>query len=194
VETIVAGSSEPQRLEINMVFQLSQEFRLPEPEMAQLTLGAERVVFEKPEALRQHMRPLYISRHLDGVSVNWMLVDGGACVNIMPGSVFEKLGHGDEEWLRINMTLSGFSSKVSDARWIISKELTVGSKTVLIAFFVVNVVGGYNILLGRDWIHMNGCVPSTLHQCVIQWIGDQLEIVGTDDSACIAVVETQGDL
>jgi hypothetical protein len=45
-----------------------------------------------------------------------MLVDGGACVNIIPGQVFEKLGHKDEELLKTNMTLSGFSSKASDAR------------------------------------------------------------------------------
>jgi hypothetical protein len=162
--------------------------------MAQLTLGAERVVFEKPEALGQHMRPLYIRRHLDGLPVNRMLVDGGACVNIMLGSVFKKLGHKDEELLRTNMTLSGFSGKASNARGIISKELTVGSKIVLTAFFVVNITGRYNILLGGDWIHGNGCVPSTLHQCVIQRISDQVEIVGANDSTCIAVAETQGDL
>jgi hypothetical protein len=63
--------------------------------MAQLTLGAERAIFEKPEILEQHMKPLYIHEHLDGVLVNRMLVDGGACVNIMPGSMFEKVGHKD---------------------------------------------------------------------------------------------------
>jgi hypothetical protein len=144
-ETIVLGNREPGRLEINMVFQLPQEFRLPEPEMAQLTLGAESVVFQKPEALGQHMKPLYIRGHLDGVPVIRMLVDGGACINIMLRAVFEKLGHKDEELLRTNMTLSRFSGEASNARGIISKELTVGSKTVLTAFFVVNVTGRYNI-------------------------------------------------
>jgi hypothetical protein len=118
----------------------------------------------------------------------------GACVNIMSWSVFEKLGHKDEELLRMNMTLTGFSIEASDARGIISKELMVGSKTVPTTFFMVNVMGRCNILLGRDWIHVNGCVPSTLHQCVIQWIGDQVEVVSTDNSACIAVAKTQGDL
>jgi hypothetical protein len=33
------------------------------------------------------------------------------------------------------------------------------------------------VLLGRDWIHTNECVPSTLHQYVIQWIGDEVEVV-----------------
>jgi hypothetical protein len=58
----------------------------------------------------------------------------------------------------------------------------------------VNVKGKYNVLLGHDWIHANGCIPSTLHQCVIQWIGDNVEIVKADDSDCVALAESQGDL
>jgi hypothetical protein len=78
-------------------------------------------------------------------------------------SLFEKLGHKDEDLKRSNMSLSGFSGEPAEARGIVSKELTVGSKTVPTAFFIVDVKGRYNVLLGRDWIHMNDCVPSTLH-------------------------------
>jgi hypothetical protein len=186
----MAGNNGSQRLEINMVFQLPQEFRLPEPEMAELTLGLERAIFDKLETLGQHMKLLYVRGHLDGVTMNQMLVVGGACVNIMPGSEFKKLGHKDEELLRKNMRLRDFSVKASDTRGIISKELMVGSKTVPTVFFMVNVTGRYNIPLGRDWIHANGCIPSTLHQCVIQWIGDQVEVVGIDNSACVMMAET----
>jgi hypothetical protein len=63
--------------EVNMVFQLPSKFCLPKSKMSQLALGAKRVVFKKPEALGQHMKPLYIKGHLDGRSVNRMLVDGG---------------------------------------------------------------------------------------------------------------------
>ena len=64
----------------------------------------------------------------------------------------------------------------------------MGSKTIPTAFFVVDVKSKYNILLGRDWIHANGCVPSTLHQCIIQWVGDQVELIKGDDSVCVVVV------
>jgi hypothetical protein len=70
----------------------------------------------------------------------------------------------------------------------------VGSKTMPTAFFVVDVKGRYNVLLGRDWIHANGCVLSTLHQCVIQWIGDEVEVVQVDEDMCIAVAESQVDI
>jgi hypothetical protein len=181
-------------LDVNMVFQLPPEFGLPEPIAAWLVLGAERVIFEKPNKLGEHMKPLYIKGHLDGEPINKMLVDGGACVNIMPYAVFENLGCKDEELMRTNMTLSGFSSEASEAKGILSKELTVGSKTISMAFFMVNVKGWYNVLLGHDWIHANGCVPSTLHQCVVQWVGDAVEVIRADDSAYVAMAEAMEDL
>jgi hypothetical protein len=45
-------------------------------------------MFEKPSKLGKHVRPLYIRGYLDGAPTNHMLVDGGACVNIMPHSIF----------------------------------------------------------------------------------------------------------
>jgi hypothetical protein len=42
-------------------------------------------------------------------------------------------------------------------------ELTIGSTMLATTFFVVDIGGRYNMLLGRDWIHTNECVPSTLH-------------------------------
>jgi hypothetical protein len=82
------------------------------------------------------------------------------------------------------MNLSGFSGEPSQAKGIVSVELTVGSKTVPTAFFVVDVEGRYNVLLGRDWIHANCCIPSILHQCLIQWIGDEVEVIEADNSVC----------
>ena len=64
-------------------------------------------------------------------------------------------------------------------------ELTVGSKTVATAFFVSEVQGNFNLILGRDWILANQCVPSSLHQFLIQWIGDEVEVVHGDASSLL---------
>jgi hypothetical protein len=72
-------------------------------------------------------------------------------------------------------------------------ELTVGSKTVETAFFVVDIRGRYDILLGRDWIHANCCIPSTLHQCLIQWVDDDVEVIEADNFPCIALTEVSVD-
>jgi hypothetical protein len=52
------------------------------------------------------------------------------------------------------------------------------------------VQGNYNAILGHDWIHANHCVPSTLHQFLIQWVDEEVEIVHEDVSACIAMADS----
>jgi hypothetical protein len=54
-----------------------------------------------------------------------------------------------------------------EARGVISIELTIGSKPLATAFFIVEVQGNYSVILDRDWIHSNSCIPSTLHQFLI---------------------------
>jgi hypothetical protein len=101
-----------------------------------------------------------------------MLVDGGISINILSVPLFKKLSHIEGDLKRKNLCLSGFAGDPTEAKGIICKELMVGSKTVPTIFFMVDVKRRYNVLLRRDWIHTNECVPSTLHQCIIQWIGD----------------------
>jgi hypothetical protein len=90
-------------------------------------------------------------------------VDGGASINILLLSLFKKPNHIESDLKCINLSHSGFAGDPTEAKGIICKELTVGSKIMPTAFFVVDVNGCYNVLLGRDWIHANECVSSTLH-------------------------------
>jgi hypothetical protein len=80
-----------------------------------------------------------------------------------------------------------------EARGVVSMELIVGSKSLATTFFVVKVLGNYTIILGRDWIHINCCIPSTLHQFLIQWIDNEIEVVHADASAYIALADTTVD-
>jgi hypothetical protein len=77
-----------------------------------------------------------------------MLSDGGAIVNILSLSLFKKLGHVKSDLKHTNLILSGFAGDPTDAKGIICKEVTVGSKTVPTTFFVMDVKGRYNVLLG----------------------------------------------
>jgi hypothetical protein len=54
-----------------------------------------------------------------------------------------------------------------EARSIISMELTVGSKSFITAFFIIEVQGNYTVILDRGLIQANRCVPSTLHWFLI---------------------------
>ena len=75
-----------------MVFTLPSEFRVAGEEVAQLCLGPKDAIFEKPEESSRHLKPLYVRGHINGRPISRMLVDGRAAVNLMPYSVFKKLG------------------------------------------------------------------------------------------------------
>jgi hypothetical protein len=62
-------------------------------------------------------------------------------------------------------------------------ELTIGSKSLTTSFFVVEVQDNYSVIFGRDWIHINRCVASTLHQFLIQWINNEINVVHADAMA-----------
>ena len=89
------------------------------------------------------------------------------------------------------MMLMDFEGVVSPALGALCVDLTIGSKTLPTTFFVINGKGSYILLLGRDWIHANCCIPSTMHQCLIQWVDDAVEIVSVDLSFSVASAEAQ---
>jgi hypothetical protein len=170
---------------MHMVFVLPVEFHArahEESSVAQLDLGPRPVIFEKPQAKNyKHLKALYLKGYINGQPVNKMLVDIGAAVNIMPYSVLCRLGRSTGDLLKTNVTLSDFNGQTSEAQGVLSVDLTMRNKTVLTSF-VVNSKSTYNVLLGRDWIHTNCCIPSTMHQCLIQWDEDEVEVVQADDS------------
>jgi hypothetical protein len=158
-----------------------------------MCLGPKAAVFKKPEESSQHLKLLYIQGHIDGKPISMMLVDGGATVNLMPYSVFKKLGREDGELVKINLMLNGVGGNPMEAWGVVSMELTVGSKSLATTFFVLEVQGNYSVILGRDWIHVNRCIPSTLHQFLIQLINDEIEVAHVDVSTYIALADATAD-
>nr|ABA98732.1 retrotransposon protein, putative, unclassified [Oryza sativa Japonica Group] len=173
---------------VNMVFTLPAEFGIDqadvdeiEEESAKLVLSPERAMFEKPEGIEnRHLKPLYINGYVNGKPMSKMMVDGGAAVNLMPYATFRELGRNAEDLIKTNMVLKDFGGNPSETKGVLNVELTVDSKTIPTTFFVIDGKGSYSLLLGRDWIHANCCIPSTMHQCLIQWQGDNIEIVPAD--------------
>jgi hypothetical protein len=124
---------------------------------------------------------MYLKGYINGHPVNKMLVDTGAVVNIMPYSVLHRLGHSAKDLIKTNVTLSDFNGQASEAQGVVNVDLTVGSKTIPTSFFIISSKSTYTVLLERDWIHANCCIPSMMHQCLIQWDGDKVEVVHADD-------------
>jgi hypothetical protein len=110
---IKGGSPPPTSMNINMVFTLLAKFRGVEEEVTQMCLSPKETMFEKPEKLSQHLKLLYIQGHIDGEPISRMLIDGGAAINLVPYSIFKKLGREDDELVKTNLMLNG----VGATRW-----------------------------------------------------------------------------
>ena len=70
-----------------------------------------------------------------------------------------------EELLHSHLVIQGFNQGGQRVIGIIHLELIIGELTSNVLFHVIDAKTTYNMLLGCPWIHGNGIVPSTLHQC-----------------------------
>jgi hypothetical protein len=128
-----------------------------------MSFGPRDAVFQRPKDSENHLKLLYIWGHLDGTPISWMLIDGGAIINLLTYS-FKKMGKSNEELIKTNMTINGIGGGDHfGAKGVASMEWTMGCKTLATAFFVTEVQGNYSIIFLRDWIHANHCIHSTLH-------------------------------
>ncbi|KAM1712927.1 hypothetical protein ACFX12_023747 [Malus domestica] len=132
-----------------------------------LRIYTDEMVFSRPSiSLANHLKPIYVSAHLEGVSFKRILIDGGAAVNVLPAKQMRKMGRGAEDLIPTDLTVSSFSGAITKTHGILPLEVDLGSKKIMLAFFVVDCTSTYGALLGRNWIHQSLAIPSTLHQQV----------------------------
>ncbi|KAG9458315.1 hypothetical protein H6P81_002823 [Aristolochia fimbriata] len=61
-------------------------------------------------------------------------------------------------------------------------KLHIGDMIADTPLQVIDFRTSYNLLLGRPWLHSNGVVPSTLHQCFKYWENGEQKTVYADES------------
>ena len=116
-----------------MVHLSSDYFVVPEEDMAHLQFGPREAVFQKPSDKDNHLKALYMRGHINGKSVTRMLVDDRAILNLMPYSLYKKLGGQDEELIKTNTRISGIGgSEPIGAKGVASMEVIIESKTLAI--------------------------------------------------------------
>ncbi|KAM2985813.1 hypothetical protein FF2_006165 [Malus domestica] len=137
------------------------------PKGGPLRIYTDKMVFSRPSiSLANHLKPIYVSAYLEGVPFKRILIDGGAAVNILPAKQMKRMGRSTEDLIPTNLTVSSFSGAITRTHGILPLEVDLGSKKIMLAFFVVDCTSTYGALLGRDWIHQSLAIPSTLHQQV----------------------------
>ncbi|XP_072058183.1 uncharacterized protein [Arachis hypogaea] len=129
------------------------------------------------------LRPLHITTTLSGIKVNKVLINGGAAISLLPERMLMKVGKHPDDLVPTNITVTDFSGASTPAKGLVTLTVKVGSSEQNTVFLVVPSKVSYNALLGRDWIHSVGAVPSTMHQSVLLWTKDgKLEVIKVDSN------------
>ena len=105
--------------------------------------------------MTRHIKPLYVKANLNGRPISKVLIDYGSTVNVMPLRMLRALGKSINDLIETEVVVFAFTGNISKTLGILLINITIGNKTALSAFFVINSTANYNILLKRDWIHAN---------------------------------------
>ena len=71
---------------------------------------SDKMVFIRPNpTLANHLKPIYVTAHLEGVPFRRVLIDGGAAVNVLPYKQMKKMCRGEEDLIPTDLTVSSFS-------------------------------------------------------------------------------------
>ncbi|XP_038717270.1 uncharacterized protein LOC120010560 [Tripterygium wilfordii] len=114
---------------------------------------------------RLHNRPLYVSGIIREHKISRILIDCGSAVNIMPIHTMRKIGISVNELSKSKLTIQGFNQKGQRAIGTVRLKIEMDDLISSALFHVIDSKTSYELLLGRVWLHENGVIPSTWHQC-----------------------------
>ena len=89
--------------------------------------------------------------------------------------------------------MQSFTGILARTKGILLIKLRVGTRTLLTTLVVKTSIA-CNALLGRDWIYPKFCIPSTLHQFLIFWNREEVEVISVDNKPFVARVNSAGAL
>jgi len=134
---------------------------------------SEQAMFERPDDLmKSHLKPLFIQAKINNVGINKVLIDGGSTVSLLPHFLLKKIGLSESDLKPHNVILPNYEGKSGGSFEAIEADLVVGTVKRSTLFLVVASKANYNLLLGREWIHGVGVIPSTTHQRLTLWKED----------------------
>ena len=126
---------------------------------------------------------MYVKADINGVEMKRVLVNNGAGVNILPLRTLKKIGLEIHNLEKADAIMTDFVGHDRALEGFIMLNVKVGKHELHGGFFVMDVKTNYNVLLGRDWIHSNACVLSSLHQMLFIWRPEgDVEVIHGDPS------------
>ena len=129
-----------------------------------------------------HNRPLYVTAVINGIEVRRAFIDNGASVNIMPYTMFKRLGLPEKKIVKEQTNITGFANQSTRTLGHIKVDMQVGKIRGPVMFHVAEVDVAYHVLLGRAWQNDYGVVPSVFHQCLKAiWKGKERKVPATQN-------------
>lgn len=127
-----------------------------------------------------HRKPLHITVISAGYMVGGVLIDGGSTLNICPQDTLMRMKINPKRIRSSHIMVRAFDGSRREKIEEIELPVEIGPYIFSISFQVLDITTGYNLLLGRPWIHMAGAVPSTLHQLLKYIINGNLVTVSAE--------------
>lgn len=93
--------------------------------------------------MKNHLNPFFIRSKVENTTVNTILVDGGAMVNLIPHFLLEKIGKYDSDLRPHNMVMSNYERKTLTPMGVIQVDVTVGSIARPTIFMVITSMVNY---------------------------------------------------
>ncbi|KAM2335345.1 hypothetical protein ACFXTH_012763 [Malus domestica] len=134
-----------------------------------------------PRSSLHHLKPLYVTAHIEGYPVSKVFVDYGATVNIMPVNVMKALRRSNDELIPFGITMSSFVGDKSHTKGVLPLAVNIAGRYHMTVFFIVKSKTEYNALLGHYWIHQTSCIPSSLYQVLVFWDGKSVIVHPADN-------------
>ncbi|KAG9442388.1 hypothetical protein H6P81_018242 [Aristolochia fimbriata] len=176
LETLLMRKHDLPKVGLTPSYRKEEEDALSSPQLArsEQTLAVtcpSCITFREEDAqlgTRNHNRALFVSGYIRDHKINRILIDCGSAVNILLIHTMKNVGLSAGDLSLCSLLIQGFNQESQRTLGMANLKLHIGDIVAETPFQVIDSRTSYNLLLGRPWLHSNGVVPSTLHQCFNQ--------------------------
>ena len=114
-----------------------------------------------------------------GAKVPMVLIDNGSALNICPFRTALIVGLDMETIIPSPLTLRAYNNISRKVIGVFKAPCKIKPMETIVEFHVRDITPNYNLLLGREWLHPNGAIPSSPHQKMkIPWKGRIAIVLG----------------
>lgn len=110
--------------------------------------------------------PLVVTLIVGSCDICHILVDTRSFVDLLFSSTLHTLGVREEENVKKEMSLVGFSNRTAYTLETIKFPIMAKGSIVMTNFVVVNVPIHYNLIFSKLWIHKIRMVPYAYHHVI----------------------------